>query len=59
MTPSAVLAQQEGQQHQQAAVVNNPPDVDMAVDLHDRRNSQSGDYFQFDDDVQLNCQYGK
>lgn len=31
--PCAVLLQQEWQQHQQAAVVNHPPDVDVAADF--------------------------
>ncbi len=31
--PGAVLLQQEGQQHEEAAVVDDPPDVDVAADL--------------------------
>lgn len=31
--PCAVLFQQEGQQHQQAAIMNHPPDVDVAADF--------------------------
>jgi hypothetical protein len=33
MSPSAVLPQQEWQQHQQASVVNDPPDIDKSADL--------------------------
>ena len=31
--PCAVLLQQEGQQHQEAAIVHNPPNVNVAADL--------------------------
>ena len=31
--PRPVLHEQEGQQHEEAAIVNNPPDVDVALDL--------------------------
>lgn len=31
--PGAVLLQQERQQHQHAAVMYNPPDVDVPIDL--------------------------
>ena len=31
--PGAVLLQQEGQQHQKATIVHNPPDVNVAADF--------------------------
>jgi hypothetical protein len=31
--PGAMLLQQEGQQHEETSVVNNPPNVDVAFDL--------------------------
>ena len=40
VAPRAVLTQQERQQHQQPAVVHDPPDVDKARDL--RRNDKRG-----------------
>lgn len=37
VAPSAVLLQQERQQHEQAAVMDNPPDVDVATNLLESR----------------------
>jgi len=31
--PGPVLLEKEGQQHQQSSVVNDPPDIDVALDL--------------------------
>ena len=32
LAPSAMLLEQEGKEHEQAAVVHDPPDVDVALD---------------------------
>jgi hypothetical protein len=32
-----MLAQQEGQQHQQTTIMNDPPNVDVAVNLREYR----------------------
>ena len=32
LPPSAMLLVQEGEEHEQAAVVHDPPDVDVALD---------------------------
>ena len=32
LAPSAMLLEQEGEEHEQASVVHDPPDVDVALD---------------------------
>ena len=36
--PGPVLLQQEGQQHEEAAVMNNPPNIDVSLDLDHQRD---------------------
>ena len=33
LAPSAMLLEQEGKEHEQAAVVHDPPDVDVALNM--------------------------
>jgi hypothetical protein len=42
--PGTVLAQQEGQQHQQTAVMHNPPHVNEAADLEHKNNKNVSTY---------------
>ena len=44
MSPSAVLAQKERQQHQQASVVNYPPDIDKSADLFNENDESFGNF---------------
>jgi hypothetical protein len=39
--PGTVLAQQEGQQHQQTAVMHNPPHVNEAADLKRKKKNSN------------------
>jgi hypothetical protein len=44
--PGAMLLQQEGQQHEETSIVNDPPNVDVAFDLktsHRKRQMKSLD----------------